>query len=45
MAGKTGTAQVRAYTQEEHERGVTNNASLEWKLRDHGLFIGFAPVS
>ena len=44
MAGKTGTAQVRVYSQEEHLRGMTKNASLDWKLRDHGLFIGFAPV-
>ncbi len=43
MAGKTGTAQVRAYSQAEHQTGITKNAALEWKLRDHGLFIGFAP--
>lgn len=45
MAGKTGTAQVRAYSQEEHLRGVTKDAALDWKLRDHGLFIAFAPVA
>ena len=45
MAGKTGTAQVRAYSAEEHVHGVTKNAALEWKLRDHGLFIAFAPVA
>ena len=45
MAGKTGTAQVRVYTQEEHLRGMAKDASLDWKIRDHGLFIGFAPVS
>ncbi|HVV28863.1 MAG TPA: penicillin-binding protein 2 [Rhizomicrobium sp.] len=44
MAGKTGTAQVRVYSAEEHQRGMAKNASLAWKLRDHGLFIGFAPV-
>jgi len=44
MAGKTGTAQVRTYSREEHARGVTKDAHLDWKLRDHGLFIGFAPV-
>jgi len=43
MAGKTGTAQVRAYTEEQHG-AITKNADLEWKLRDHGLFISFAPV-
>jgi penicillin-binding protein 2 len=45
IAGKTGTAQVRAYSQAEHQTGITKNAALEWKLRDHGLFIGFAPVA
>jgi penicillin-binding protein 2 len=45
MAGKTGTAQVRAYSAQEHAAGVTKNAKLDWKLRDHGLFIGFAPAS
>ena len=45
MAGKTGTAQVRAYSAQEHVSGVTKNAALEWKLRDHGLFIAFAPVA
>jgi penicillin-binding protein 2 len=44
-AGKTGTAQVRAYSAEEHQRGMAKNATLEWKLRDHGLFIGFGPVA
>ena len=37
MAGKTGTAQVRAYSQEEHARGITKNSALDWKLRDHAL--------
>jgi penicillin-binding protein 2 len=45
MAGKTGTAQVRVYSQAEHERGLQSNASLAWKLRDHAMFIGFAPVT
>jgi penicillin-binding protein 2 len=44
MAGKTGTAQVRVYSKEEHDRGMISNAHLAWKLRDHALFIGFAPV-
>jgi penicillin-binding protein 2 len=44
MAGKTGTAQVRVITREEHNAGVKKNATLPWKLRDHGLFISFAPV-
>ncbi len=45
MAGKTGTAQVRAYSQEEHLRGMMKNNALDWKLRDHALFIGYAPVA
>jgi len=45
MAGKTGTAQVRVYSKEERARGLTNNANLAWKLRDHALFIGYAPVN
>ncbi len=44
MAGKTGTAQVRVYSKEEHQRGLTKNTALDWKLRDHALFIGYAPV-
>jgi len=45
MAGKTGTAQVRAYSNEEHARGIIKNSALDWKLRDHALFIGYAPVN
>jgi penicillin-binding protein 2 len=44
MAGKTGTAQVRRITKEERATGVKSNESLPWKLRDHALFISFAPV-
>jgi len=45
MAGKTGTAQVRRITKEERLTGVKKNESLPWKLRDHALFIAFAPVA
>lgn len=45
MAGKTGTAQVRRITREERASGVKKDASLPWKMRDHGLFIAFAPVA
>lgn len=45
MAGKTGTAQVRKISREEHEAGVIKNAKLPWKLRDHSLFIAYAPVN
>jgi len=43
MAGKTGTAQVRRITMAERRGGVRSNASLPFKLRDHALFLGFAP--
>ncbi len=44
MAGKTGTAQVRVITKEERLTGVIANEKLPWNLRDHALYIGFAPV-
>jgi penicillin-binding protein 2 len=43
LAGKTGTAQVRAITAAERSSGVLKNASLPFKLRDHALFVCFAP--
>jgi len=44
LAGKTGTAQVRRISMAERAGGVLKNASLPFKLRDHALFIGFAPA-
>jgi penicillin-binding protein 2 len=44
MAGKTGSAQVRRITMAERRSGVLTNESIAWRLRDHGHFIGFAPV-
>jgi penicillin-binding protein 2 len=44
MAGKTGTAQVRVITREEHMTGVRKNESLPWNLRDHAWFVAYAPV-
>jgi len=44
MAGKTGTAQVRVISKAERRRGVIRNERLPWHLRDHGLFVCFAPV-
>ncbi|WP_448582378.1 penicillin-binding protein 2 [Thermaurantiacus sp.] len=44
LAGKTGTAQVRIISAAERRRGVRRNESLPWRLRDHGLFVGFAPA-
>jgi penicillin-binding protein 2 len=44
MAGKTGTAQVRRITKAERARGVRKNEDLPWELRDHALFIAYAPT-
>ncbi len=45
MAGKTGTAQVRRNTMaERNSGGVRSNESLAWKMRDHSLFVAFAPA-
>jgi len=44
MAGKTGTAQVRRITETERASGVRSNDELERHLRDHALFVGYAPV-
>ncbi len=39
MAGKTGTAQVRSF-----DKGVSRNSKdVRWKLKDHNLFVAFAP--
>ena len=39
MGGKTGTAQVRRIT------GTQRGQSGDWKYRDHGLFVCFAPTA
>ena len=39
MGGKTGTAQVRRIV------GSQRGQSGDWKYRDHGLFVCFAPTS
>jgi penicillin-binding protein 2 len=44
LAAKTGTAQVRRITMAERRSGVLSNGQLPFKLRDHALFICFAPA-
>lgn len=44
LAGKTGTAQVRRITMGERAGGVRSNESLAWRMRDHSLFVCFAPA-
>lgn len=43
MAGKTGTGQVRGISSAERITGIRKNNKLPWKLRDHSIFVGFAP--
>jgi penicillin-binding protein 2 len=44
IAAKTGTAQVRRITMAERRGGVLKNGQLPFKLRDHALFVCFAPA-
>jgi penicillin-binding protein 2 len=44
MAAKTGTAQVRRITMAERRGGVLRDSQLPFKLRDHALFISYAPA-
>ena len=43
MAGKTGTGQVRGISESERLSGIRHNSKLPWKLRDHSIFVGYAP--
>lgn len=43
MAGKTGTGQVRGISKSERITGVVDNRNLPWELRDHSIFVGYAP--
>jgi len=44
MGGKTGTSQVRNISKAERQTGVLTKEQLKWNMRDHGLFIGYAPT-
>lgn len=46
MAGKSGTAQVRVIRQEERDASgkAIANDKLPWRLRDHALFLAYAPT-
>jgi penicillin-binding protein 2 len=44
MGGKTGTSQVRSISKTERESGVLTNEQLKWNMRNHGLFVGYAPT-
>lgn len=44
MAGKTGTSQVCRITMSQRQAGLTKTFKQPWKRREHGLFIGYAPL-
>ena len=44
FAGKTGSSQIRKFTESQREAEVKQE-QLDYKSRDHALFIAFAPVS
>ena len=44
FAGKTGSSQIRKFTEAQREAEV-KQIDIEYKNRDHALFIAFAPVS
>ena len=42
FAGKTGTSQIRRITEEERKLSL-KQSQIEYKKRDHALYIAFAP--
>ena len=44
MGGKTGTSQVKRISLSERARGVRKTHELDWKLRNHSFFVGYAPI-
>ncbi len=43
FAGKTGSSQVKRFTEAQREAEVKQE-DLEYKFRDHALFVAFAPI-
>ena len=43
FSGKTGTSQVKKITLAERESDDFRNVEIEWKNRDHALFVGYMP--
>jgi penicillin-binding protein 2 len=43
LSGKTGTTQVRRITMRERETGIRREDELPWELRNHALFVCYAP--
>jgi len=44
LAGKTGTSQVASLQRDPKTGRILKNEELPWRLRDHALFVSFAPV-
>ena len=44
FAGKTGSSQIKRFTEAQREAEVKQE-DLEYKNRDHALFVAFAPVT
>ena len=44
FAGKTGSSQIKRYTQAQREADV-KQSDLNYKERDHAWFVAFAPVN
>ena len=42
-SGKTGTSQVKRITQAERESEEFRKKNIEWKDKDHALFVGYFP--
>mgnify|MGYP002015173116 CR=1 FL=1 len=45
FSGKTGTSQVRRISISERESEDFRKKEIEWKDRDHALFVGYMPSS
>ena len=43
-SGKTGTSQVKKISLAERESASFRNIEIEWKNRDHALFVGYMPT-
>ncbi len=44
LAGKTGTSQVRRISATERRSGILKGENIDRKLRDHALFVAYAPA-
>ena len=44
FSGKTGTSQVKKITLSERESEDFRKKEIEWKNKDHALFVGYLPA-